>query len=93
VRTLVSILIYICIVSAPVGVLMVFITILYGKFTRRPPSTIKDDKNTNDVIHLVGMLVTVFGIALGFVGSVLALIFVTPTLSEYIQFVADMFSM
>jgi len=93
VRTLVSILIYICVVSAPVGVLIVFATILYGKFTRRPPSTLKDGRNSNDVIHLIGMLLTVFGIALGFLGSVLAFIFVTPSLSEYIQFVTDMFSM
>ena len=92
-RTVASILIYICVVSAPIGVLVAFATILYGKFTGRPPSTLVDDTRTNDVIHLVGMLITVFGIALGFVGSVLALIFVTPTLSEYAQFVASLFSL
>jgi hypothetical protein len=93
VRAIVSILIYLCVVSAPVGLLMALITTIYGKFTGRPPSTFVDDIRTNDVIHLVGMLVPVIGIALGFVGSILALIFITPTLSEYIHFVASLFSL
>lgn len=59
----------------------------------RPPSTFVDDTRANGIVCLIGTLIAVIGIALGFVGSVLVLIFVAPTLSEFVQFVASSFSL
>jgi len=87
----VAVLIYICVVCAPTGMLIAFISILYGRHVGRPPSTFVDDMRINDIVCLVGMLIAVIGIAAGFVGMVLALVFVTPTLRELLQFIAGLF--
>jgi hypothetical protein len=71
--------------------LVAFISILYGRHVGRPPSTFVDDTRVNDIVCLVGMLIAVIGIAMGFVGFVLALVFVAPTLRELIQFISGLF--
>lgn len=92
-RTLVSIMIYISVATAPVGILVAFVSLLYGKFTGRPPTAMVDDTRANDLVFLIGMLLAVIGIALGFVGSTLALVFVTPTLSGLIKFAGSLFGL
>ena len=90
-RTAVAVLIYVCVACAPTGMLVTLISVLYGRHVGRPPSTFVDDMRTNDIVCLVGMLIAVIGIAVGFVGMVLALVFVTPTLRELLQFIAGLF--
>ena len=90
-RTLIAVLIYGCVACAPIGMLVAFISILYGRLTGRLPSTFVDDVRINDIVCLIGMLLTVIGVALGFVGLVLAFVFVTPTLSQLLKFIASLF--
>jgi hypothetical protein len=92
-KTLISIMIYISVATAPVGILIAFVSLLYGKFTGRPPTPMVDDTRANDLVFLIGMLLAVIGIALGFVGLTLALVFVTPTLSGLIKFVGSLFGL
>lgn len=90
-KTLVCIMIYGCIVSAPAGGLLVLISILYGKLTGRPLPPCIDDERPIDIAFHVGLLIMAIGAALGFFGLVMALVFVAPTLSEYIQFISSLF--
>ena len=92
-KTLISIMIYISVATAPAGILVAFVSLLYGKFTGRPPTAMVDDTRANDLVFLIGMLLAVIGIALGFVGSTLALVFVTPTLSGLIKFIGSLFGL
>lgn len=89
-KTFVSILLYGCFVSAPTGMLVILISFLYGKLTGRPPSSFVDDVQPIDIVFLLGMLIAVIGVALGFFGLVLALVFVAPTLSELIKFISGL---
>lgn len=92
-KTLVSIMIYISVATAPVGILVAFVSVIYGKFTGRPPTPMVDDTRANDLVFLIGMLLAVIGIALGFVGFTLALVFVTPKLSDLVRFIGSLFGL
>jgi hypothetical protein len=71
--------------------LVAFISVLYGRYVGRPPSTFVDDSRPNDLVFLIGMLIAVIGIAMGFVGLVSGLVFVAPNLGELLQFIASLF--
>jgi len=71
--------------------LVVLISMLYGKLTHRPPSSFIDDERPIDIVFHVGLLIGFIGVALGFFGLVLALVFVAPSLREYIQFISGLF--
>ncbi len=92
-KTLVSIMIYISVATGPVGILVAFVSVIYGKFTGRPPAAMVDDTRANDLVFLMGMLLAVIGIALGFVGSTLAIVFVTPKLSGLVRFIGSLFGL